>query len=138
MALLKSGGGMNPFTSAIVQSMIELDFLQKHLERLIKVYQRRAANLTQAIEQNLPDSIAFEPPSGGFFLWVRLPEGMDAQRLRRASVSDQINFQPGYNFSASGELRNFIRLCFVYYNSEKLREGAKRLGKVISVLDYEH
>ena len=131
MALLQSGGGMNPFTSAIVQSMIELNLLQKHLDRLIPVYKHRAANLAKAVDQYLPESISFEAPRGGFFLWVRLPEGLEAKKLRRASVPHQVNFQPGVNFSASGELRNFIRLCFVYYNSDKLREGVRRLGNVM-------
>ena len=131
MALLQSGGGMNPFTSAIVQSMIELDLLQKHLDRLIPIYKRRAAILAENVDQYLPDVITFEAPRGGFFLWVRLPEGLDAKKLRHASIPHQVNFQPGVNFSASGELNNFIRLCFVYYDSDKLREGAKRLGKVM-------
>jgi DNA-binding transcriptional MocR family regulator len=131
MALLQSGGGMNPFTSAIVQSMIELDLLQKHIDRLVNIYKRRAVDLSKAVDQYLPESTAFKAPCGGFFLWVRLPEGMDAKKLRRRSVPHQVNFQPGYKFSASGKFRNFMRLCFVHYNSDKLQEGVRRLGKVM-------
>ncbi len=130
-ALLKSGGGMNPFTSAIVQSMIELGSQQRHLERLIAVYSQRATNLVTALRDFLPDSVVFEEPRGGFFLWMQLPEGMNAQTLRKAAKTQWVNFQPGNNFSATGELINFIRLCFVYYSSEKLREGIKRLGQVM-------
>lgn len=131
-ALLKSGGGMNPFTSAIVQSMIELGLQQKHLQRLLAVYSHRAADIVKAVRTYFPDSIVFNVPRGGFFLWLQLPQGMDAQTLRRAAVPQQVNFQPGYNFSATGEFRNYIRLCFVYYGSDKLQDGIERLGRIMN------
>ena len=130
-ALLKSGGGMNPFTSAVVQSMIELDLQQRHLERLIAVYSQRATDLVAAMREFLPDSVVFNEPRGGFFMWMQLPEGMNLKTLRKAAKTQWVNFQPGNNFSASGGLNNFIRLCFVYYSSENLREGTKRLGEVM-------
>jgi DNA-binding transcriptional MocR family regulator len=130
-ALLKSGGGMNPFTSAVVQSVIELGLQQGHLDRVITIYGRRASNLVEAVRKYLPDSVVFEEPRGGFFLWLHLPEGMDARILRKEAAPKWVNFQPGPNFSATGGLGHFIRLCFVYYGSDKLREGVKRLGEVM-------
>ncbi len=122
---------MNPFTSAVVQSMIELGLQQRHLERLIAVYSQRATDLVTAMHEYLPDSVVFEEPRGGFFLWMQLPDGMNAKSFRKAAKTHWVNFQPGFNFSASGGFSNFIRLCFVYYSSESLREGTKRLGEVM-------
>ena len=131
-ALLKSGGGMNPFTSAIVQSVIELDSQHDHLDRIVSIYRQRSSTLIAAIHDYLPASVGFEKPRGGFFLWMRLPEGLDAHSLRQKALDKGVNFQPGTNFSANKRLGDYIRLCFVYYSSEILREGVKRLGDAMA------
>jgi DNA-binding transcriptional MocR family regulator len=130
--LLLSGGGMNPFTSAIVQSAIELGLQRDHLKRLIGIYRQRAADLEVALRDSLPTSTRFTSPHGGFFIWLRLPRDRDAAVLRAGARKKGVNFQPGVNFSAAGGLRNFMRLCFVYYDSQRLREGVRRLCGVIA------
>ena len=130
--LLLSGGGMNPFTSAIVQSAVELGLQREHLNRLIGIYRRRASDLEAALIEMLSASMTFIAPGGGFFFWLRLPRDLDATALRGTAKRNGVNFQPGVNFSAGGDLHNFMRLCFVYYDSDRLREGVRRLAAVIS------
>jgi DNA-binding transcriptional MocR family regulator len=130
--LLLSGGGMNPFTSAIVQSAVELGLQREHLDRLIGIYRQRAFDLEAALNETLSTSTTFIAPGGGFFFWLRLPEDLDAAAVRDTAKRSGVNFQPGVNFSANGKLRNYMRLCFVYYDSDLLREGARRLAAVIS------
>ena len=130
--LLLSGGGMNPFTSAVVQSAIELGLQREHLNRLIGIYRQRAADLEAALNETLSASTTFLPPGGGFFYWLRLPRDLDTAALRGTAKRKGVNFQPGVNFSAGGKLHNFMRLCFVYYDSDRLREGVRRLAAVIS------
>jgi DNA-binding transcriptional MocR family regulator len=130
--LLLSGGGMNPFTSAIVQSAVELGLQREHLKRLIGIYRQRASDLEAALNEMLSASTTYIPPGGGFFYWLRLPQDLDTAALRDTAKRNGVNFQPGVNFSAGGELHNFMRLSFVYYDSDRLREGVRRLAAVIS------
>ncbi len=130
--LLLSGGGMNPFTSAVVQSAVELGLQREHLNRLIGIYRQRAADLEAALNETLSASTTFIAPGGGFFYWLRLPQDLDTAALRDTAKRNGVNFQPGVNFSAAGKLHNFMRLCFVYYDSDRLREGVRRLAAVIS------
>lgn len=130
--LLLSGGGMNPFTSAVVQSAIELGLQREHLNRLIGIYRQRASDLEAALNETLSTSTTFIAPGGGFFYWLRLAQDLDAAALRDTAKRNGVNFQPGVNFSAGGELHNCMRLCFVYYDSDRLREGVRRLAAVIS------
>ena len=130
--LLLSGGGMNPFTSAIVQSAVELGLQREHLNRLIGIYRQRASDLEAALNETLSASTTFIAPGGGFFFWLKLSQDLDAAALRDTAKRNGVNFQPGVNFSAGGKLHNFMRLCFVYYDSDRLREGVRRLAEVIS------
>ena len=130
--LLLSGGGMNPFTSAIVQSAVDLGLQREHLNRLIGIYRQRASDLEAVLNETLSTSTTFIAPGGGFFYWLRLARDLDAAALRVTAKRNGVNFQPGVNFSAAGGLHNFMRLCFVYYDSDRLREGIRRLAAVIS------
>jgi DNA-binding transcriptional MocR family regulator len=130
--LLLSGGGLNPFTSGIVQSVLELGLQHNHLERLRKVYGERAANLSIALRKHLPAGADFYEPQGGFFIWMRLPEELDAKSFCSKARKQNLDFQPGIHFSSEQGLRNYLRLSFSYYDVTDLCMGIKRLTKIFS------
>jgi DNA-binding transcriptional MocR family regulator len=129
--LLLSGGGLNPFTSGIVQSVLELDLLEDHLKHLKKIYRERSANLSTALSEYLPPDVNFSEPQGGFFIWLRLPEKFDVESFRDRAREQNVDFQPGINFSSKQRLRNYIRLSFSYYEIGELRKGVSRLAGVL-------
>lgn len=131
--LLESGGGLNPFTSSLVQSALELGLQRDHLAYLKRVYRLRSKILSTALNDLLPPSATFTEPGGGFFIWLRLPDGADTEALRIAARQQVVNFQPGTRFSSRSGLQNYLRLSFVYYDFEELREGSKRLASVLAV-----
>lgn len=130
--LLESGGGLNPFTSGVVQSMLELGLQEQCLTHLKQVYTERSAALSQALHQHLPDSFTFAEPGGGFFIWIRLPESWQAQEILAEARRNNVSFQPGVKFSSRQGLPNYLRLSFAYYEVDELVEGVARLGKVMS------
>ena len=129
--VIYSGGGLNPFTSAIVQSAIELGLQHKQLSYLKKIYLSRKIALNSALRKYLPDNISFVEPDGGFFTWVELPSGIDAEKLLAEAHTHDVGFAPGMAFSPQMNLINYIRLCFAYYEESELKEGAKRLASVV-------
>jgi DNA-binding transcriptional MocR family regulator len=129
--LIFSGGGLNPFTSAIVQSAIELGLQAKQLSHLKKVYLRRKIALNSALSENLRDLVSFVEPGGGFFMWLRLPQGLDTEKLLPEANKHKVNFLPGSNFSPQRDLKNYMRLSFAYYEESDLKEAVKRLTAVI-------
>lgn len=130
--LLLSGGGLNPFTSGIVQSVLELGLQHDHLERLRRVYGERSANLSAALCKHLPAGADFSEPQGGFFIWLRLPEELDAKSFCSKARKQNLDFQPGIHFSSRQGLRNYLRLSFSYYDVKDLCEGIERLAKIFS------
>lgn len=129
--LLLSSGGLNPFTSSLVLSTLELGLQDDHLRFLKNTYRHRSAVLSDALQEFLPPATTFSEPQGGFFIWLSLPAGMDTGKLRQVARPKNVNFQPGVNFSSRQGLQNCMRLCFVYYGSEDLREGVRRLAGVL-------
>jgi 2-aminoadipate transaminase len=129
--LLDSGGGLNPFTSGIMRSAVENGLLENQLRNLKTAYSQRKKALADALRDNLPDTVRFVEPGGGFFIWLELPDGIDTPHLLDAAFEQNVGFLPGLKFSAQSGLKNFARLSFSYYDIPELEEGARRLGKAI-------
>ena len=57
-------------------------------------------------------SLGIEPwiePSAGFFLWCRLPDGIDAAEVARSGVAENIVYAPGNVFSVSQAASDYMR-----------------------------
>jgi DNA-binding transcriptional MocR family regulator len=129
--LLDSGGGMNPFTSAVVRGVIESGELERHVARLKAVYRARRDVMDAALRGCLPGAV-YTLPRGGYFFWVRLPGGADAEELQVEAAQAKVGFRPGARFSCTGGSRAYIRLSFSFYAAEEIEEGIKRLGQVLT------
>jgi 2-aminoadipate transaminase len=124
--LLDSGGGMNPFTSAIVRGVIESGDLDAHLQKLIDTYRQRLTQMDTFLTKYLP-TVTYMVPQGGYFFWVRLPESINAIDFRKQAKLLNVDVRPGPLFSCEGGLQNFIRLCFAYHDEERMEQGILRL-----------
>jgi 2-aminoadipate transaminase len=127
---LDSGGGLNPFVSSIVNSMIELGLQKDYLNFLRKTYRDRMVALSKALRQHIP-ALTYTDPDGGYFIWSYLPEGTDAEALLAEAKKHQVGFQPGIKFSSTKGLCNYLRFCFAFYDQEHLVEGVERLARII-------
>jgi DNA-binding transcriptional MocR family regulator len=126
---LDSGGGLAPFTSAVVGSLLERGAQEEHLRKLRGVYGSRARALGASLSKFL--AVSDEPPAGGFFFWVRLPEIADTEALLPEARVVGVTFAPGSRFSTSGGQRERLRLSFSYYEERQLGEGVARLAEAV-------
>jgi len=124
--LLQSGGGMNPYTSALVRDLIESGELEKNITSLKKEYTSRLEAMDSALRQYLP-LVEYTLPQGGFFFWVHLP-GVDATELRRKAQEFKVDFRQGVLFSSQMGMQDYLRLSFCFYDPEAIEEAVKRLG----------
>ena len=131
--LLDSGGGMNPFTSALLRGIVESGGLEKNIGKLRRIYQSQVSVMDEALRLHLPKT-GYQIPQGGYFFWVRFPSHVDTRELRQKSPAFKVDFRPGPLFSSRGELTNYLRLCFVHYEAGQIQEGVLRLKACLSQL----
>lgn len=129
--LMDSGGGLNPFTSAILRGVIESGGLGNNIARLKQIYLSQIQVMDEALRRHLPQA-KYEVPHGGYFFWLQFPEGMDIGALRKRAGAFNVDFRQGALFSSSGGLKNYMRLCFVMYEADKIEEGIKRIAECVN------
>ncbi|KAH8378787.1 hypothetical protein KR009_001366 [Drosophila setifemur] len=128
-----SGGCFNNYTAGIVRSLFELGLAQKQIARFYGAYKERMLATTEVLQEELPKSCKLVSPRGGYFIWVRIPDHLDARQFLKYSLEqEKIFFIAGPRFSLDGESgKQFFRLSIAFYPTEKLVDGAKRLCRAL-------
>jgi len=114
----------------IAEYMESYDF-NANVKGLIDLYRRRRDVMVDMLEQTMPAAVSFTRPGGGLFLWVELPDYMDALELLSICLQQKVAFIPGASFFPNGGGKNTLRLNYSNMTEEKIREGIKRLAAVI-------
>jgi DNA-binding transcriptional MocR family regulator len=96
-----------------------------------EMYRERRDALVGALGEYLP-SASWNVPGGGFFVWVRLPEGLDARAMLPRAVTARVAYVPGTAFYYDGSGADHMRLSFCYPTPERIREGVRRLAGVVN------
>ena len=101
----------NPTLSELIVATYLADGgYDRHLRRLRRIYQDQAMQMRESVFAVFPEGTRVNAPLGGFVIWVQLPRSYDAEQLARDAMEEGISLVPGTIFSASGSLKNCLRL----------------------------
>jgi len=124
-------------TSALNQ-MLLLEVVKAHLDDAIAtactVYRERRDSMLKALADNMPEGVRWTMPEGGLYVWVELPDGMDATLFaQRALAEHSVSIISGAAFYPAGASnvtvkRNTFRLSFSMIGADPARTGVERLG----------
>ena len=112
--------------------------LETHLPNVRKLYREKAQVMLDSLELHMPKhpQVSWTKPSGGMFIWLNLPKGLNsADLLRRVLDSDvPVGFVPGEAFYSQDAEVDHCRLSFVTVPSQKIRAGVESLAKALTSL----
>ncbi|WP_182911333.1 PLP-dependent aminotransferase family protein [Actinomyces sp. 2119] len=105
---------------------------KKQIGEFRTMYRERRDTMVGALEEYLP-VCRWNVPDGGFYVWVGLPEGIDAREMLPRAVTNLVAYVSGTAFYAGGKAgQDHLRLSFCYPEPVDIREGVRRLSQVIS------
>jgi len=96
-----------------------------------EIYRERRDVLLTALRDLMPAGTSWTNPTGGLFVWVTLPEGLDSKAMMPRAIAARVAYVPGTGFYADGTGTTNMRLNFSYASPERLREGVRRLAGVM-------
>ncbi|WP_338048233.1 PLP-dependent aminotransferase family protein [Levilactobacillus senmaizukei] len=118
---------------AAIDAYMTHNDLDAHVTVLKDHYKRQCAAMITGLEDYFPDEVTFTRPTGGFFDWVTLPEGIDAGKLLLSDIQPHahINYVPATNFYPYRDVHNGMRLCFSGLTPAVIDDGMHRLGDAV-------
>jgi DNA-binding transcriptional MocR family regulator len=136
LVLLKQANDLHTSTfNQIIAHELAVNVLDQHVEKLREVYGQRRDAMVAALQKYLPNSTRFTVPGGGMFVWLTLPEGLDAKILLEKALTEAgLAFVPGASFHADrvgGGGENTVRLSFSTNSPDVIEDGMKKLSALI-------
>ena len=116
-------------SQSIVNQFCRSGAIDRSIETVRAALAERARTLATALARELPEA-RFEPPQGGYFMWVELPEGTDVARLEGAAGERGVVFVKGSDFVLDGA-ENALRLAYSGVTPEQIDEGVSRLADAL-------
>ncbi len=119
-----------PLSQALVAPLLK-EGLEEHIEDLKDLYRRKRNRMIDALKKYMPESVTWNKPEGGFFLWLKTPYKFTPDNVVPLIEKYKVVFIPGYAFDCSGGSKSYARLNFTFPNEEEIDEGIHRLSTLI-------
>lgn len=133
LVLLKQAADLHSATTnQIVVNQVARTIFEDHVAKLRSVYMARRDHLLKALKREMPEGVTWTKPEGGMFVWLTLPEHIDAADLLARSLNtERVAFVPGRAFFADASNGNTLRLSFSCADEAAIDEGMRRLARLI-------
>lgn len=106
----------------------------KHLRNLRHTLLVNQIKFIAAIERHFPEGTRLTIPQGGYFLWVKLPDGVNALEIHHLALANGISIAPGPIFSAQRGFTNYIRLNYGHIWDARIEASLATLGTIVKGL----
>lgn len=120
-----------PFVQYVAQAWLENFDFDGHVQKIKDLYRQRRDIMLKLMDEQFPKEVTYTRPEGGLFIWVTLPEYMNARELFKQCVAKKVAFVPGELFFASPGHANYFRLNYSYNDEAVIREGIGRIADVL-------
>ena len=120
------------FNQRLVSAVLKEGFLERHVPTIRALYASQCRAMLAALAREMAGlDVQWNTPDGGMFLWVRLPEGMDATALLPQAVARGVAFVPGAPFFTDAPDVRSLRLSFVTATVEQIDRGIAALAQAV-------
>jgi len=106
--------------------------LKKHIQRLTESYGPKRDAMLEALDDFMPENVSWTKPDGGMFIWLTIDDNVDTKEMLEDAVKRGVAYVPGKVFYALKGGENQMRLNFTFESVERIREGIKKLAKLIA------
>jgi DNA-binding transcriptional MocR family regulator len=119
------------FSQFAVREYLATQPWREQIKDFRELYRARRDAMLDSLDQLMPDGCTWTRPNGGFFVWVTLPEGLDAKAMAPRAIAERVAYVPGTGFFADGTGHRHMRLSYCFPEPGRIREGVRRLAGVV-------
>lgn len=116
----------------VVARFLEAGYMPDHLQKTCQFYKPYLNKMLECLEKYMPAEVKWTKPQGGIFVWLELPEHLNADELFHKAAQEKVSFIPGSKFYPVGQEKfNTLRLNFTYSSLEQIEAGVRSLGELL-------
>ncbi|TDC09002.1 PLP-dependent aminotransferase family protein [Actinomadura bangladeshensis] len=119
------------FSQLAVREYLATQPWREQIKDFRELYRERRDAMLESLDQLMPDGCTWTRPAGGFFVWLTLPEGLDAKAMAPRAIAERVAYVPGTGFFADGTGHRHMRLSYCFPEPHRIREGVRRLASVV-------
>ena len=128
-------GGANPFVAHMVAEYCRSGLWEPHILDLRSLYKTRRDGALSALERYMPANVEWTHPAGGFFLWLSLPDYVQAEEVKRVALKRGVEISAGAGFFVQpADGAHHLRLTYSCAPPEDIESGIRTLGQIIREL----
>ena len=123
---------LNHLGQVIACDYLNQNKINGYLETMRRVYKEKRDFMIDCIEKYFPSQIEYTKPKGGFFVFIKLPQGISAQKLFEKTIQEKVAFVTGEPFIIDPtEGDSYVRLSFSNSTENQIKQGIQIIGKSI-------
>ena len=119
------------FSQLTVREYLNTQPWYEQIKDFRELYRERRDATLGALSAMMPPGCHWTRPAGGFYVWLRLPDGINAKAMLPRAISSRVAYVPGTGFYADGSGGQYARLCYSLPDPDRIGEGVRRLASVI-------
>jgi 2-aminoadipate transaminase len=123
--------GSNYFTAAVLAQFYKKG-IWEHCDVANPVLKHKRNLVCELLNDTLADFCVWSVPVGGLFIWVRLPEDIDMDKLRQIAAANNFYFAAGKDFHVDSKQVPYLRLAFGHVPDDLIKKGIPVLARSIS------
>jgi DNA-binding transcriptional MocR family regulator len=126
--LAKQGADLHSssFSQYLLERFVRDGHFAKHIENTKTAYRRRRDRMAAALSKDEAIGLEFTVPKGGFYIWCRLPDGVEQSALLAGAAARGVVFLPGRACYPTEPTENCLRLNFSHASEEAIDVGIRR------------
>ena len=122
--------GNSPLLHRMLHEYMVSGEFAPHVERMRRIYAAKLDALTATLRDAGEPYFDFTTPEGGFFLWLRLRDGLRGRDVQRAGFEEGAIFPPGVGFYPGGDPdgdSEAVRLAYSWTSAADIAAGGERV-----------
>lgn len=118
-----------------IANFLEHGAYDRHLRKTRLAYKENLQSCQTLILNSFPDGTKVSSPTGGFLLWVTLPENINAMTLHQHALEKGIGILPGLAFSLSNQFPHHLRLNYALIWDRQTQAALQELAILVHALN---
>jgi 2-aminoadipate transaminase len=121
----------NTLSQYLVFEFCKRGYLEIQIQKNIAFYKTKRDFMLQMLDKYFPRQVQWNRPAGGFFIFAKLPQNMEAEQIFCDAIDNNVAFVAGNPFFIDGSGQNTMRLSFAQSTNEEIEKAIRVVGQII-------